>query len=187
LSILATALGLIELKDTPVTCSDTVLLASPRLCEIVAAFFSGKNDVPHPDRTLLVPPGLPPRKLGKGFNQWIRSAQPATSAGFSLDFNSSVPLEDYSKPAIQSHKGRRSSSSSANCRMSLLSLMAFSSRSLASTILPLTQAYQARVKAILATLGCIACARTRTASAFSTPSICLTECARFIHQASFSG
>ena len=34
----------------------------------------------------------------------------------------------------------RSSSSSANCRMSLLSLMAFSSRSLASTILPLTPA-----------------------------------------------
>ena len=38
-----------KFKDTPVTCSDTVLVAPPRPCEIVAAFFSGKNDVPHPD------------------------------------------------------------------------------------------------------------------------------------------
>ena len=44
------------------------------------------------------------------------------------------------KALIQSHKGRRSSSSSANCRMSLLGLIAFPSLSLASTILPLTQA-----------------------------------------------
>ena len=35
-------------KHAPVTCSDTLLLTSPRICEIVAAFFSGENDVPHP-------------------------------------------------------------------------------------------------------------------------------------------
>ena len=37
-----------KVKDAPVTCSDTVLLAPPRLCKIVAAFLLGKNDVPHP-------------------------------------------------------------------------------------------------------------------------------------------
>jgi len=49
-----------------------------------------------------------------------------TAAGFSLDFNASdgMPLEDYSKLAIQSHKDFRSSSSTANSRMSLSSLMA---------------------------------------------------------------
>ena len=39
-----------------------------------------------------------------------------------------MPLEDYSPPAIQSHKGLRSSSSSANRRTSLSSLMACRSR-----------------------------------------------------------
>jgi len=37
-----------KLKDTPVTCGDAFLLVSPRPFEIVAAFFPGKNDVPHP-------------------------------------------------------------------------------------------------------------------------------------------
>jgi hypothetical protein len=38
------------------------------------------------------------------------------AAGFLLNFNASdgTPLEDYSKPAIQSHNDFRSSSSSAN-------------------------------------------------------------------------
>ena len=39
----------------------------------------------------------------------------------------------------------------------------------------------ARLKAIMATLGCIVCARSRIASAFSTLSARLTAYARLIH------
>ena len=43
-------------------------------------------------------------------------------------------LEDYSKPAIQSHKGFKSWSSSANFRISLSRLMAWRRRSFASSM-----------------------------------------------------
>ena len=48
---------------------------------------------------------------------------------------------DYSRPAIQSHKGRRSSSSSANLRISLSSSIVCRRRAFASSILPATLAY----------------------------------------------
>ena len=81
--IFAAALGLIESGNsrTPVTCSDTVLLASPRLCEIVAAFFSGKNDVPHPgpQRSLVVWTccGV---GAGKGLNRYSQSIHFTTTS-----------------------------------------------------------------------------------------------------------
>jgi hypothetical protein len=97
----------------------TVLLASPRFCWIVAAFFSGKNDVPHPDsQRYLFLRACRSVSAGKGFNQWIFShGSPSTiSAGFLLDCNANegILLEDYFKPAIQSHNGQRSSSSIAS-------------------------------------------------------------------------
>ena len=63
-------------------------------------------------------------------------------AGFFLHFNAieGCFYLDYSRPAIQSHKGFRSSSSSANPRMSLSSSMACRSRSLASSMRPVTLA-----------------------------------------------
>jgi hypothetical protein len=49
-------------------------------------------------------------------------------------------LADYFKPAIQSHNGRRSSSSIANPRMSLSSVMACRRRTFASSMRPVTLA-----------------------------------------------
>ena len=54
-----------------------VLLASPRLCEIVAAFFSGKNDVPLPDPQGCLFVWVCRRvSAGKGLNQWFFSTHP---------------------------------------------------------------------------------------------------------------
>jgi hypothetical protein len=114
-----------------------------QLSHASAAFFLGKNDVPYPgpQRCLFVW-GRRGVSAGKGFNQWIFSAHPLMAAGFSLDFNASqrIPLEDYSKAAIQFHKGFRSSTSSAIRRTSLSRSMACRSRAFASSVRPVTLA-----------------------------------------------
>jgi hypothetical protein len=57
-----------KLKDTPVTCSDTILFASPGLCEIVATRLSRENDLPLSTcAKLLAHLGLPRRKRRKRF------------------------------------------------------------------------------------------------------------------------
>jgi hypothetical protein len=63
-----------KLEDTPVTCSDTVLLAPQRPYHILAALFPGKNDVPHPgpQRCLFVWT-CRVVSAGEGFNQLIFS------------------------------------------------------------------------------------------------------------------
>ena len=130
--IFATALGLIESGNSRIRRSHAAMMSFSHLLDslqILPGFLLRKNYVPHPD---------PQRGLflwacrlvsaREGFNHGFFRAihLRLLSAGFFLDFNASegILLEDYSKPAIQSHNGFRSSSSNANPRMSLSSLMA---------------------------------------------------------------
>jgi hypothetical protein len=82
-----------KLKDTPVTCRDGVLLASPRYFEIFAGFPLRKNDVAHPDpQRRFVRLRLPRRKRGKTF-------QPMDSFGSPLGYGSRI------LPQFQSERG----------------------------------------------------------------------------------
>ena len=74
-----------KLKDPPVAYSKTVLFASPRLCEIVAAVFSGKNDVPHPDpQCCLFIWARQGVSAGKVINNGFLSHRPAVGYGSGL-------------------------------------------------------------------------------------------------------
>jgi hypothetical protein len=150
-----------------------ILLAPPRLCEIVAAFFSGKNDVPHPHAQRCLFLGACLRiSAGKGFNSGFFCATHLRllSAGYSLDFNASegMLLGDYFMPAIQSHNSFRSSSSIASFRMQIDRVPQASFRLLHAAG---DASIAGEVERDHGTSGCIACARNRMAFAFSRPSV----------------
>ena len=89
--------------------------------------------------------------------------------------------------AIQSHRGRRSSSCSATHRIFASRLMACSRRSFASSMRPVTVAQRASFKKIDASVGCQAHALRRTVSSCSTFPTRLTAWASRIHVVGFFG
>ena len=93
----------------------------------------------------------------------------------------------YSKPLIQSQRGRRSSSCSANHRIFSSRSMACSRRSFASSMRPVTVAQRASFKKIDASVGCQARALRRTVSSCSTFPARLTAWASRIHVVGFFG
>jgi hypothetical protein len=74
----------------------------------------------------------------------------------------------------QAHRGRRSSSSSANLRILSSKSMALLSRSFASSMRPVTLAQHASLKKINGSLGCHSRDLERTASICPTCPSCLT-------------
>ena len=93
----------------------------------------------------------------------------------------------YSKPLIQSQRGRRSSSCSATHRIFSSRAMACSRRSFASSMRPVTVAQRASFKKIDASVGCQAHALRRTVSSCSTFPTRLTAWASRIHVVGFFG
>ena len=136
-----------KLKDTPVTCSDTVLLASPRrLRDCCEPSFRGRIDVPHPDpQRCLFLWACRLVSAGKGFNNGFFRATHLRllSAGFFLDFNASEGMPvSWTTPSQQSNPTRASDRHrrSPVSRMSLSSSMACRRRSFASSMRPATLA-----------------------------------------------